>query len=57
MRLVPSCKECNSTMEESYCSSCGGCGEGYTTDSHCSTCGGSGVTGEYYCYWCEEEEE
>ena len=57
MRLVPSCKECNSTMEEAYCSSCGGCGEGYTTDSHCSTCGGSGVTGEYYCYWCEEEEE
>ena len=57
MRIVPSCEDCNSTMEEVYCSSCGGSGEGYTSsESRCSTCGGSGLTGDYYCFMCEEED-
>ena len=56
MKLVPTCSECKSNLEEENCYSCGGCGEGYTSDSSCSSCGGSGVTGGWVCYDCEEEE-
>ncbi len=57
MRLVPSCNDCKSDLERETCYSCGGCGEGYTSDTLCSTCGGTGNGNGWFCQKCYEEEE